>query len=204
MATKNVKSSLNDISKSLHSVNAAREYLIKNTRDVVILCSHSIIAAHKGDLRLAKQKIKNAELVLKKNQKKAKDDFKKYLITPEQELVEACSFLAIIENKEIPSLKSMKVSKESYILGLLDCIGELKRLMLDNIRKDKLKEANRIFNVMENLYLILYPFAMFDKIVKEARRKLDVNRSLVEESRAIITEEIRRNHFVKALTEKEN
>ena len=202
MATKNVKSSLNDISKSLHSVNAAREYLIKNTRDVVILCSHSIIAAHKGDLRLAKQKIKNAELVLKKNQKKAKDDFKKYLITPEQELVEACSFLAVIENKEIPSLKSMKVSKESYILGLLDCIGELKRLMLDNIRKDKLKEANRIFNVMENLYLILYPFAMFDKIVKEARRKLDVNRSLVEESRAIITEEIRRNHFVKALTKK--
>jgi|TARA_B100000446_G_scaffold364_1_gene440 translin len=203
VAIKNVKSSLNDISKSLHSVNAAREYLIKNTRDVVILCSHSIIAAHKGDLRLAKQKIKNAELVLKKNQKKAKDDFKKYLITPEQELVEACSFLAVIENKEIPSLKSMKVSKESYILGLLDCIGELKRLMLDNIRKDKLKEANRIFNVMENLYLILYPFAMFDKIVKEARRKLDVNRSLVEESRAIITEEIRRNHFVKALTEKE-
>ena len=203
MAIKNVKSSLNDISKSLHSVNAAREYLIKNTRDVVILCSHSIIAAYKGDLRLAKQKIKNAELVLKKNQKKAKDDFKKYLITPEQELVEACSFLAVIENKEIPSLKSMKVSKESYILGLLDCIGELKRLMLDNIRKDKLKEANRIFNVMENLYLILYPFAMFDKIVKEARRKLDVNRSLVEESRAIITEEIRRNHFVKALTEKE-
>jgi len=203
VAIKNVKSSLNDISKSLHSVNAAREYLIKNTRDVVILCSHSIIAAHKGDLRLAKQKIKNAELVLKKNQKKAKDGFKKYLITPEQELVEACSFLAVIENKEIPSLKSMKVSKESYILGLLDCIGELKRLMLDNIRKDKLKEANRIFNVMENLYLILYPFAMFDKIVKEARRKLDVNRSLVEESRAIITEEIRRNHFVKALTEKE-
>jgi translin len=204
MATKNVKSSLNDISKSLHSVNAAREYLIKNTRDVVILCSHSIIAAHKGDLKLAKQKIKNAELVLKKNQKKAKDGFKKYLMTPEQELVEACSFLAVIENKEIPSLKSMKVSKESYVLGLLDCIGELKRLMLDNIRKDQLKEANRIFNVMENLYLILYPFAMFDKIVKEARRKLDVNRSLVEESRAIITEEIRRNHFVKALTEKEN
>ena len=204
MATKSVKSSLNHISKSLHSTNAAREYLIKNTRDVVILCSHSIIAAHKGDLRLAKQKIKNAALVLKKNQKKAKGDFKKYLITPEQELVEACSFLAIIENKEIPSLKSMKVSNESYVLGLLDCIGELKRLMLDNIRKDQLKEANRIFNIMENLYLILYPFAMFDKIIKEARRKLDVNRSLVEESRAIITEEIRRNHFVKALTEKEN
>ncbi len=198
-----VKSSLNEISKSLHNVNASREYLIKNTRDVVILCSHSIIAAHKGNLKLAKQKIKKAESVLKKNQKKTTENFQKYLMTPEQEFVEACSFLAILENKEIPSFKSMKVSKESYVLGLLDCIGELKRLMLDNIRRDQLKEANRIFTVMENLYLTLYPFAMFDKIVKDARRKLDVNRSLVEESRAIITEETRRNHFVKTLTKKE-
>ena len=176
--------------------------MIKNTRDVVILCSHSIIAAHKGDLRLAREKIKKAEAVLKVNQKKAKNNFKKYLITPEQEFVEAHSFLAVIENKEIPSLKSLKVSEESYILGLLDCVGELKRFVLDNIRNDQLKKAEMIFNVMENLYQALYPFAMYDKIVKETRRKLDVNRILVEEPRAVITEEIRRNHFVKALTKK--
>ncbi len=202
MALKNVKSSLQGISKSLRSSNESREFLIKNTRDVVILCSHSIIAAHKGDLRLAKQKIKKAEVALKKNQKKAKSDFKKYLITPEQEFVEAHSFLAIVENKEIPSLKSLKVSEEAYVLGLLDCIGELKRFVLDNIRNGQLKKADRIFNVMENLYQTLYPFAMYDKIVREARRKLDVNRVLVEETRSVITEEIRRNHFVKALTKK--
>ena len=202
MTLKNIKSSLQGISKSLKASNASREFLIKNTRDVVILCSHSIIAAHKGDLRLAKQKIKKAEAVLKVNQKKAKNEFKKYLITPEQEFVEANSFLAVVENKEIPSLKSLNVSDESYILGLLDCIGELKRLVLDNIRNGQLKEADRIFNVMENLYQALYPFAMYDKIVKETRRKLDVNRILVEETRSVITEEIRRNHFVKALAEK--
>ena len=202
MALKNVKSSLKGISKSLKTSNESREFLIKNTRDVVILCSHSIIAAHKGDLKLARQKIKKAESVLKVNQKKAKNEFKKYLITPEQEFVEAHSFLAIVENKEIPSLKSLKVSEEAYILGLLDCIGELKRFVLDNIRNSELKKADRIFNVMENLYQTLYPFAMYDKIVREARRKLDVNRVLVEETRAVITEEIRRNHFVKALTKK--
>ena len=202
MTLKNVKSSLRGISKSLKTTNASREFLIKNTRDVVILCSHSIIAAHKGDLRLSKQKIKKAEVILKKNRKKANDNFQKYLITPEQEFVEAHSFLAIIENKEIPSLKSLKVSDESYVLGLLDCIGELKRLVLDDIRNGQVKKADRVFNVMENLYQTLYPFAMYDKIVKDARRKLDVNRVLVEETRAVITEEIRRNHFVKALTKK--
>jgi len=202
MALKNVKSSLKGISKSLKTSNESREFLIKNTRDVVILCSHSIIAAHKGDLKLARQKIKKAESVLKVNQKKAKNEFKKYLITPEQEFVEAHSFLAIVENKEIPSLKSLRVSEEAYILGLLDCIGELKRFVLDNIRNGQLKKSDRIFNVMENLYQTLYPFAMYDKIVREARRKLDVNRILVEETRAVITEEIRRNHFVKSLTKK--
>ena len=202
MTLKNVKTSLPRISKSLQASNASREFLIKNTRDVVILCSHSIIAAHKGDLRLAREKIKKAEAVLKVNQKKAKNNFKKYLITPEQEFVEAHSFLAIVENREIPSLKSLKVSEESYILGLLDCIGELKRFVLDNIRNNQLKKADRIFNVMENLYQTLYPFAMYDKIVKETRRKLDVNRILVEETRAVITEEIRRNHFIKALADK--
>ena len=202
MALKNVKSSLKGISKYLQASNASREFLIKNTRDVVILCSHSIIATHNGDLRTARQKIKKAEVILKNNQKKAKNNFKKYLVSPEQEFVEAQSFLAIVENKEIPSLKSLKVSEESYILGLLDCIGELKRLVLDNIRNGQLKKANNIFNVMENLYQTLYPFAMYDKIVREARRKLDVNRALVEETRAVITEEIRRNHFVKALTKK--
>ena len=80
MTLKNVKSSLPKISKSLQASNASREFLIKNTRDVVILCSHSIIAAHKGDLRLAREKIKKAEAVLKVNQKKAKNNFKKYLM----------------------------------------------------------------------------------------------------------------------------
>nr|AIF23828.1 translin family protein [uncultured marine thaumarchaeote SAT1000_18_G08] len=75
MTLKNVKSSLPRISKSLQASNASREFLIKNTRDVVILCSHSIIASHKGDLRLAREKIKKAEAVLKVNQKKTKEKF---------------------------------------------------------------------------------------------------------------------------------
>ena len=73
MTLKNVKSSLPKISKSLQTSNESREFLIKNTRDVVILCSHSIIAAHKGDLRLAREKIKKAEAVLKVNQKKSEE-----------------------------------------------------------------------------------------------------------------------------------
>ncbi len=199
MSLRNVKSSLGTIEKSLSASQDSREYLIKNTREVVILCSQAIINIHKGDRKSAKSKIKKAQTLLKSYRRKADGEFQRYLLTPEQELVEANALLAVVEKKTIPNHKTMSVSDGSYVLGLLDCIGELKRQVFDKIRVGDSKEATRIFEIMENLYLYLYPFATFDKIVKEARRKLDVNRVLVEDVRAALTEEIRRADLINAI-----
>lgn len=199
MSLKNVKSSLGSISKSLSVLQDSREYLIKNTREVTILCSHAIINIHKGDRKIAKAKIQRARNLLKSFRKKAIGELQRYLVTPEQEFVEANALLAIVEKKNIPDHKTISVSNESYVLGLLDCIGELKRLIFDNIRVGKSKEAARFFEIMENLYLHLYPFAIHDKILKEARRKLDVNRILIEDARAVLTEEIRRDHLINTI-----
>ena len=196
MGLKNVRTSLPKISKELERTNSSREFLIKNNRTVVINCSQAIISIHKKDLVTAKKKIKKAKEELTKLKQKAGGDLNRYVLTPEQELVEAVSLLSIIEGKDIPSYKSLKISGESYILGLLDCIGELKRQVIDTIRVGNLKKAESLFDVMENLYLMLYPFATYDKIVKESRRKLDVNRSLVEDTRTILTEEIRRQELI--------
>ena len=199
MGLKNVRTSLPKISKELERTNSSREFLIKNNRSVVINCSQAIISIHKKDLVTAKKKIKNAKEELTKLKQKAGGDLNRYVLTPEQELVEAVSLLSIIEGKDIPSYKSLKISGESYILGLLDCIGELKRQVIDTIRVGNLKKAESLFDVMENLYLMLYPFATYDKIVKESRRKLDVNRSLVEDTRTILTEEIRRQELIETI-----
>ena len=202
MTIKNVKSSLPLISKNLEKTNSKREFLIKNNRETVILCSQAIISIHKNDLNAAKKKIAKAKSELTKLKQKTSGDLVRYIITPEQEFVEAASLLAVIEGKEIPSVKSLNVSDESYILGLLDCIGELKRQVIDKIRVGDSKRATQLFDVMENLYLLLYPFASYDKIVKETRRKLDVNRMLVEETRSVLTEEIRRQELIKAINKK--
>ena len=197
MGLKNVKTSLPQISKELEKVNSSREYLIKNNREVIINCSQAIISIHKNDLVSARSKIKKAKSLLAKLKQNSKGDLKRYLQTPEQELVEAIALLSVIEGKQIPTYKSIKVSGESYILGLLDCIGELKRQVIDQIRVGNSDNAETYFGIMEELYLILYPFATYDKIVKEARRKLDVNRMLVEDTRLVLTEEIRRQEFIK-------
>jgi translin len=199
MTLKNVKSSLDKISKSLSDIQENREFLLKNTREIIILCSRSIISIHKGDLKTAKKNLTQADLLLKKYRKKAISDLRRYLITSEQEFVEAACFLAIVEGREIPSDKKLKVLEESYVLGLLDCVGELKRRIFDKIRTGEINDALKIFDIMENLYLHLYPFSMYDKVVKEARRKIDVDRILVEDVRGAITEEKRRSELIKAL-----
>ena len=199
MGLKNVKISLPQISKELEKTNSSREFLIKNNREVIINCSQAIISIHKNDLASAKLKIKNAKSLLAKLKQKTTGNLNRYLLTPEQEVVEAVALLSVIEDKQIPTYKSIKVSGEAYVLGLLDCIGELKRQIIDQIRISNSKNAEKYFVIMEELYLILYPFATYDKIVKEARRKLDVNRMLVEDTRLVLTEEIRRQEFIKSI-----
>ena len=199
MTLKNVKTSLNKITKSLGEVQDSREFLLKNTREIIILCSRSIIAVHKGDLVEGKKNLKQADMLLKKYKKKATGQLRRYLITPEQEFVEAACLIAIVEKKEIPSDKKLDVMPESYVLGLLDCVGELKRRVFDKIRVGQIDDATKIFEIMEDLYLQLYTFSMYDKVVKEARRKIDVNRILVDDVRSAITEEKRRSELIKTL-----
>jgi translin len=199
MTLKNVKPSLNKIAKSLTEVQDAREFLLKNTREIIILCSKSIISVHSGDMKLAKNNLRQADALLKKYKKKATPDLLRYMITPEQEFVEAASLIAIVEKKEIPSEIKLGVMQESYVLGLMDCVGELKRMSFDKIRIGDIDNALRVFEIMENLYLHLYPFSMYDKVLKEARRKIDVDRILVDDVRGAITEEKRRSELIKAL-----
>lgn len=199
MLLKNAKSSLAKISKVLEKTHDDRESLIKNTRQIINLCSESIIECHRNNLKDAKKKSQAAGKLLEKYRRETDASLHRYLVTPEQEYVEAVSLLSIIENRQVPTIESLKVKEESYILGLLDCIGEMRRNIYDKIRAGEVDGAKKIFEVMEDLYLTLYPFAYYDKIVKEARKKLDVNRILVEETRIAITEEIRRSELIRSI-----
>ena len=195
------KESLDSIAGSLSATHDAREYLIRNTRDVIILCSRSIAAVHHGDMDGAAAKADEAERLLKSHREKAGSALTCHLTVAEQELVEARALFAIASHRPVPSAEELAVPGVAYVLGLLDCIGELKRLALDRIRAGDATESNRIFGVMQELYEAVYPFATLDKVVKDVRRKLDVNRSLIESVRAAVTEEARRAELIKALGE---
>jgi translin len=45
---------------------------------------------------------------------------------------------------------------------------------------------------------------MYDKVVREARRKIDVDRILVEDARGAVTEEKRRSELIETLNKLKN
>jgi translin len=199
MLLDNVQSSLDEINSDLKDVEERREKLIKGTRDVISICSKSIVAMHHDQMEKAEMNMQQAKTMLDEFRQYSKTDLYKYVSIAEQEIVEAYGLKSVIQNSAIPSMRDLNVSGPSYITGLLDCIGEIKRMVYDRMRTGRGEDAAKLFALMQDIYSSIYPFAVYDHLVSGMRRKLDVAKMLIEDVRAIVTEEARRDKLIRAI-----
>jgi translin len=169
-----------------------RDKVLKESRDVIAASSRAIISVHTGKMKDAERELASAVTLLASLKRSSEGSVARYLVSPESELVEASAVLALAKGKPIPSKETLGASPEAYLLGLLDTVGELKRLVLDSILQRDLRDAKRYFAVMEELYSLCSPLAVFDHVVNGARRKIDVARMLVEDTRGLLAEELGR------------
>ena len=123
----------------------------------------------------------------------------RYLPSPEVEFVEASSVEAMRRGRPIPTAKELGVSGEGYLMGLLDTVGEVKRLLLDAVMRSEIDKATNYFKLMEGLYSMLSPFAVDDHVANGVRRKIDVDRMLTEDVRGVMAEEARRTVMVSSI-----
>jgi translin len=197
----NVQTDVEKINKKFKDIEERRNAIIKGTRDATILCSKAIVAMHAHKKNESIENIERAKKLLQQFKKMGKDDLQKYLYIAEQEFVEAYCLFSIIENSVIPGMKSLEVSDVSYVMGLLDSIGEIKRMIIDKIRIEGTTNVNTLFELMDKIYGIIYPLAVYDNLMPGLRKKLDVSRLLIESVRAIITEEKRRTIMIEKIQE---
>jgi len=190
---------MEEIRKSLKAMESRfsgqlerRDHVLKGSRDVISAASRAIIDVHTGRMKEAEKELSTSKSLLASLKKSSDSSVSRYLVSPETEVVEASAVVALANNKPIPSMESLGASPESYLLGLLDTVGELKRLVLDSIMKRKLPLAKRYFEVMEELYSLCSPLAAYDHVANGARRKIDVARMLVEDTRGLLAEEMGR------------
>ncbi len=187
-----LKDSLKDVEAHLSEQLERRERLLKESRDVISSCSRAIIDVHNGKLPEAEKELKSARSLLDSLKKPGDSPLSRYLVSPETELVEASCVLALVKGRPVPTRVAVGASPEAYLHGLLDTVGELKRLVLDSIMAGDVSNAKRHFDSMERLYSACSPLAVYDHVASGTRRKIDVARMLVEDTRGIVTEEVRR------------
>lgn len=99
-----------------------------------------------------------------------------------QEASEALLLAAIVGGRRLPSPSEVGVDVESYLLGLGDVVGEVRRLALDRLAADDLDRAEAYLELMASLYHTLMRFDTTRAIVP-LKPKQDTARSLLERTR---------------------
>ncbi|MCQ2079880.1 MAG: RNA-binding protein [archaeon] len=95
--------------------------------------------------------------------------------------------------EELPSYYDLDVTPCAWIMGLADCIGELRRDMLTELMNGRLDDATRLFTKMEELTDALMTFDIKDSVAP-IRRKQDIARGIMDRSRTdIATAKIMKN-----------
>jgi translin len=74
-------------------------------------------------------------------------------------------------------------------------------MIIDKIRLEGTSNINSLFELMDKIYGIVYPLAVYDNLMPGLRKKLDVSRILIENVRAILTEEYRRTIMIEKMHE---
>ncbi|PWU82625.1 MAG: RNA-binding protein [Candidatus Nitrosopolaris wilkensis] len=166
---------------------------------MVILCGKSIVDLHRNEIKEGEKKIEEARLLLNEFRPYAKTDLQKYMMDAEQEFVEASMLKSICEGSPLPLRVDLNVSGPSYITGILDTIGEIKRLVYDRMRTSQTTDVIRLFGLMQELYNAVYVLGAYDNLIPGLRRKLDISKMITEDVRAAVTEDSRRQLMINAL-----
>jgi len=171
--------------------DGAREKALKLSREVGRMAADSIKKIHQRNFKEGEKEIGEALEILK-NAKKTLKDFPEiryagFLHAAEKELAEAVVTLNIIKNGLIPRPDSYGFDYKSYLHGLCESNGELRRYMLDEIRKGEVDKCEKMLAMMDDIYYFLLNFQYTDAITRSLRRQVDYVRSMLERARSEVT-----------------
>lgn len=178
------------IREQLDKLDADREKILRSNREIIRSCSEIIKSIHRDDFQDIEMKIKETRESIAEIEKSTRDTEniirKNYLTTVKQEFTEAVTFFHYATGKEIPSYQEIGVNPYEYILGLGDLVGELKRMVLNSIRKDDYNKAEEIYEFMDELYQKLFSLDYPSGLLPGFRKKVDVARNIVRRTLELI------------------
>ena len=187
--------------------DSIREDGLKISREIVRECRAATFALHSRNFEKANNSIKAAENSLEKLEVIFKEHadiyYAGYVEHAQQEYSEVSVLRSLLieegETKSIPSPDELRVEYAAYLNGLGDVVGELRRHVLDLIRRDSFEKAEVFLGIMEDIHATLMDFDYPDAITKGLRRKTDVSRGLIEKTRGDVVNAIRQRKLETAM-----
>ncbi|MGA3109477.1 MAG: hypothetical protein ABSD99_08560 [Candidatus Bathyarchaeia archaeon] len=196
------KSDMHQIQAELLSYDKAREELQTITRSTTRLCSWAIIQVHRGNLSQASKTLTEAKQSLDDLQTllSAHSELPQFgqVLVAFQEYAEAKLLFQLKKSGEVASLKEVGTGSTAYLLGMLDFVGEMRRMILDSLRRGEAEEAQKLLSTMEGLYENLMSLDR-TSILPNFRHKLDAARRILETTRGDVATDLRRVSLERAL-----
>ena len=203
--TDNLESIAEQIRLSFSAKDAAREKALPLCREAIRHCGRAIRAVHRQEFDQAKGLLQSAHNLL---------DEAKQTITAcselsntgffrdaQKELAEGSITLTLVTGKQPPDPGELGVDPAAYLNGLGEAVGELRRYLLDSMRKGDLSRGGELLSAMDDIYNILVTMDFPDAITGGLRRTTDMVRGVLERTRSDLTLVMRQKELEDRLRE---
>jgi translin len=183
---KNLDKIVDKIEKNIDGKDKIREQALRSSREIIVGCRKAIQNIHQDLMKDAWNNIRKSSTRLQKLYdltKKHPDLYHAgFVENAAQELVEARCFYNVMKGKDLPDPDEIKTTYSSYLLGLCDLVGELRRTTLDSIRGGEPKEADEYLSMMEDIYDVIIRFD-YPSGLLPIKKKQDMVRGMIEKTR---------------------
>jgi translin len=187
------------IHQALEARTQARDRALANARQVTRHAAQAIRAIHRAEHEAAYDQIEQGRVLVRAMQAELSEFPELYYAGYTQdaikEFVEANITCALIENQPLPTPEELKVEYATYLNGLAEAAGELRRRCLDILRQGYSNEAERLLSCMDDIYATLVTMDYPDAVTNGLRRQTDLIRGIVERTRGDMTISLREQHL---------
>ena len=169
----------------------AREAAYAASRDAIRASANAIRVLHRGDAVVADALIGEARAALDLAMEAAEPHpdvaWGGFLQDAAKEYAEARVTAAALAGEPWPTADELRVDDASWLHGLAESIGEMRRRCLDAARADELDEAERLLGLMDEVLATLATIDVPDALTRGLRRATDGARAITERTRGDIT-----------------
>ncbi len=183
------------VQRDFEARNAAREQALARTRALIRHCARAIQAVHRGDDARAQALLDEAHSLARTLQADLAPFpdlyYAGYTQDALKEYAEANIVFGLLRQGQLPEPEALQVPYNTFLRGLAEAVGELRRHVLNILRNGYSAEAETTLAYMDDIYGLLVTLDYPDAITGGLRRLTDIARSLLERTRGELTMSLR-------------